>query len=113
MVCFKSPLIKKTNFIIFCCPQNIYKRDDVNIILNDNKVEQMSHTQVLGIYIDEYLIWEEHIKQLSDKVLQIIGVLWKLKLFLTCKLLLQVNNSFILPYFSCYNLIGIQPMQRG
>ena len=36
--------VKKTNFIIFCSPQKIYKRDDVNIILNVNKVEQISHT---------------------------------------------------------------------
>ena len=33
--------VKKTNFIIFCSPQKIYKRDDVNIILNGNKVEQI------------------------------------------------------------------------
>ena len=32
---------KKTNFIIFYSPQKIYKRDDVNIILNGNKVEQI------------------------------------------------------------------------
>ena len=80
--------VKKTNFIIFCSPPKIYKRDDVNIILNGNKVEQISHTQFLGIVIDEYLNWEEHIKQISAKVSKSIGVLWKLKLFLTCKLLL-------------------------
>ena len=47
--------VKKTNFIILFSPQNIYKRNDVNIIFNGNKVEQISHTQFLGIYIDEYL----------------------------------------------------------
>ena len=75
--------VKKTNFIIFCSSKKIYKRDDVNIILNGNKVEQISHTQFLGIYIDEYLNWEEHIKQISAKVSKSIGVLWKLKPFLT------------------------------
>ena len=34
-----------------------------------------------------------------------IGVLWKLKPFLTCKLLLQIYKSLKLPYFSYYNLI--------
>ena len=66
---------KKTNFIIFCSPQKIYKRDDVNIILNGNKVEQISHTQFLGIFIHENLNWEEHIKQISAKVSTSIGVL--------------------------------------
>ena len=67
--------VKKINFIIFYSPQKIYKRDDVNIILNGNRVEQISHTPHLGIYIDEYLNWKEHIKQISAKVLKIIGVL--------------------------------------
>ena len=97
--------VKKTNFILFCSPQKIYKRNDVNTILNGNRVEQISHIQFLGIFIDEYLNWEEHIKQISAKVSKSIGVLWKLKPFLTCKLLLQVYNSLILPYFSYCNLI--------
>ena len=92
--------VKKINLIIFCSPQKIYKRDDVNIILNGNKVEQISHTKFLGIIynIDQYLNWEEHTKQISAKVSKSIGVLWKLKPFLTCKLLLHVYNSLILPY---------------
>ena len=95
----------KTNFIIFCSPQKIYNLDDVNIILNGNKVEQISHTQFVGIFIDEYLNWEENIKHISAKVSKSIGVLWKLKPFLTCKLLLQVYNSLILPYFIYCNVI--------
>ena len=34
-----------------------------------------------------------------------IGVLWKLKPFLTCNLLLLVYNTLILPYFTYCNLI--------
>ena len=37
-----SLIVKKTNFIIFCSPLKIYKRDDVNIILNGNQVEEIS-----------------------------------------------------------------------
>ena len=54
--------------LLFCSPQKIYKRDDVNLFLNGNKVEQISHQNFLGMYIDEYLNWEEHIKQISAKV---------------------------------------------
>ena len=42
--------VKKTNFIIFCSPQKFYKREDVNIILNGNKVEQISRTRLLEVY---------------------------------------------------------------
>ena len=33
------------------------------------------------------------------------GVLWKLKAYLTSKLLFMVYNSLIIPYFTYYNLI--------
>ena len=64
--------VKKTNFIIFCSPQKIYKRDDVNKILNGNAVEQISQPKFLGIYIDEYLNGEEHIKKISAKVSKVL-----------------------------------------
>ena len=48
---------------------------------------------------------EEHIKQIRSKVAQSIGVLWKLKAYLTSTFLLMVNNSLILSYFTYCNLI--------
>lgn len=97
--------VKKTNFIIFCSSQKHYNSKEVIIILNGNKIEQISHTKFLGVYIDEHLNWEEHIKQIGSKVSKSIGVLWKLKSSLTCKLLLLVYNCLILPYFTYCNLI--------
>ena len=82
--------------------------------MKGNKVEQISYKIVrniyiyiyIYIYIDEYLNWEEHIKQVSAKVSKNIGAHWKLKPFLTCKLLLQVYNSLIFTHFSLCNLIS-------
>ena len=51
------------------------------------------------------LYWEEHIKQIRSKVSKNIGILWKLKAYLTSKLLFMVYNSLILPYITYCNLI--------
>ena len=57
------------------------------------------------MYIDERLKWDEHIKQLSTKLSKNIGLLLRLKLYLTTKLLDLVYNSLILPYLAYCNLI--------
>ena len=82
-----------------------YDKEKAIITLHGNKIEQISHTKFLGVYIDEHLTWDEHIKQISSKVSKSIGILWKLKPFLTSKLLLVVYNTLVLPYLSYCNLI--------
>jgi hypothetical protein len=97
--------VKKTNFIVFCNPNKKYKLNSVNILLNGNKIEQISHAKFLGVYIDERLNWGEHIKQVSLKISKNIGVLRKLRPFLSRSLLLQIYNSLILPYLTYCNMI--------
>ena len=52
-----------------------------------------------------FIYWEDHVKQLSTKLSKNIGVLLRLKLHLTTKLLHLVYNSLILPYLTYCNLI--------
>ena len=74
-------------------------------MLNANEIKQIKHATFLGVYIDERLSWDEHIKQVASKVAKSVGILRKLKPVITCKLLLLVYNSLVLPYFTYCNLI--------
>ena len=98
--------VSKTNFIIFCSSKKKYNPNLINISLNDHQITQIKHTKFLGVYIDERLNWEEHVKQLSTKLSKNIDVLLRSKLHLTTKLLHLVYNSLILPYLTYCNLIG-------
>ena len=95
----------KTNFIIFCNSYKHYDSNLVKIILSEHVIEQCKHAKFLGVYIDERLNWDEHIKQVSGKISKNLGALRHLKNILTCKLLQLVYNSLILPYLTYYNII--------
>ena len=96
--------VSKTNFIIFRSSKKKYNPTLINISLNAHQITQI-YTKFLGVYIDERLNWEEQFKQLSTKLSKNIGVLLRLKLYLTTKLLHLVYNSLILPYLAYCNLI--------
>ena len=67
--------VSTTNFIIFCSSKKKYNPNLINISLNDHQITQIKHTEFLGVYVDERLNWEEHVKQLSTKLSKNIGVL--------------------------------------
>ena len=90
---------KKTNFIVFYSVQKKYDASKITINLNANKIEQIGQQNS-----SESISTNGLIKQIRSKVLKNIGVLWKLKAYLTSKLLLMVYNSLILPYFTYCNL---------
>ena len=97
--------VSKTNFIIFYSSKKKYNPNLINISLNGHQITHIKHTKFVGVYIDERLNWEEHVKQLPTKLSKIICVLLRLKLHLTTKLLHLVYNSLILPYLTYCNLI--------
>ena len=59
----------------------------------------------MGVYIDERLNWEEHIRQVAFRVSKTIGVLSRLKSFLSCKVLKMVYNTLVLPNLTYCNLM--------
>jgi len=72
--------------------------DSVDILINGIKIERVRYVKFLGVYIDEYLRWDEHIQQITSKVAKNVGIVNKVKSLITSKLLLTLYNSLILPY---------------
>ena len=73
-------------------------------MLNGNEIKQIKHEKFIGVYNDERLSWAEHIKQVASKFAKSLGIHRKLKPVITCKLLLLVYNSLVLPFFTYCNL---------
>ena len=46
-----------------------------NIHINNNELKKVTHTKFLGVIIDEYLTWEQHIKAISKKLASCTGSL--------------------------------------
>ena len=64
----------KTESMLICSRQKrqIISRDNINIFVNNNPINQVTKRKLLGIVIDQNLLWTDHvthlIKQISKSV---------------------------------------------
>lgn len=84
--------VKKTKFI------NIHSRNkslpSISSLNYDGPIiEEVSKFTYLGIVIDKFLIWDEHVKNLCSKLSCRVGLLKKLSYFLPHKVLLLLYYS--------------------
>lgn len=69
---------RKTNFMIFKSPHK--KIDPLNDVLSENvTISQVEKFKYLGLWMDEHLKWQEHLKHLEKKLAPVNGILWKLR----------------------------------
>ena len=64
------------------------------------KIDCVDEFNFLGLTLDKNMNWDKHIQKISTKISQKVGILNKLKSFLSIKVLLILYNSFILPHFN-------------
>ena len=107
---------QKSKFMLFHMPQKkIFIR---NICLDNNSVEVTNSFNFLGIILDKHLNWNSHINKISGKILNVIGIMSKLKYFVPVRILKIVYNSLILPHLNyglkCwgYKLQKISKLQK-
>ena len=88
--------ISKTNFIIFC-PAN-KRKTPVTILINKEAIDEVTHVKYLGILIDSQLTFKHHIGELNKTVARAIGILYKIRPFVTTSILLNVYHAIIYPF---------------
>ena len=89
--------VSKTKFVIF------HKRRDtpqLDLLLNNIKIEQVSNFTFLGIILDTSLSWKYHTKMIAIKISKIIGILHKLKYISPKEILLILYKSLIVPHLN-------------
>ena len=94
--------VSKTNFVIFC-PTNKPKIP-VNILINNEQINEVPYVKYLGILLDSQLSFKYHIDEVKKKISRSIGILYKLKPFVTKKILTNVYYAIIYPFI----LYGIE-----
>ena len=60
---------EKTKFILFRT-KNKKPKDTINISINNNNIKQVKNTTFLGIVIDEFLTWCNHVHLITKKVVK-------------------------------------------
>ena len=85
----------KTNYMIFSGRRR-FQVD--NISINGTDIHKVSQCRFLGIVLDDKLSWRPHIQFALRKISRSIGILRKVNRHLSRNFMLQLYNSFILPY---------------
>jgi hypothetical protein len=70
---------------------------EMNIKINDNKINRVDFVKSLGLHIDEHLSLSVHIRKLCKKIAS--GALKRIRPFITTKIAIQVYQSLIQPHF--------------
>ena len=68
-------------------------------------LERKKTTNFFGVIIDENLNWNDHIRHITTCISRNVGVLYKMKKFISFNTLVMLYNSFILPYVTYCNLV--------
>ena len=89
--------IDKTNYMLF---SNSLNRLPNYVMMNGVHLSQVESTKFLGLYIDNDLSWKTHVNHLCKLLSRNTGIINKLKLFLTTKVLLTIYTSLISPYLN-------------
>ena len=89
--------LQKTKYMIF---SNTIETLPSQIIFDGTPLECVSEIKFLGITVDNKLSWKSHVLNICKTVSRNIGIINKLKLFLTVTSLLMLYSSLILPYFN-------------
>src|ERR1043165_4473680 len=98
--------LEKTNFILFrshkkICPPS----DSLLLSINGTLISQVSSSKFLGVYIDQHLTWNDHIKNISAKVAKNIGILYRTSHILPSSIRAKLYYSLVYPYISYCNLV--------
>ena len=91
---------KKTKMMIFHHRQRNISKINLQLSINNTKIEQVKEFNFLGILLDECMTWNPHIQNISGKISRVNGVLSRLKRFLPCNILNMIYNALIQPHLN-------------
>ena len=88
--------VSKTNFVIFSAVNKPLK--PVTILINRYVIEQKEYIKYLGELIDAKLTFKQHISAVSKKISRTIGLMYKLRHYVSKKILVMLYYSLIHPF---------------
>ena len=107
LACNKLSLnVKKTHYMVFTPWNKDIK--DMDIKINNECIERVYHTKVLGVQLDAKLYWKKHIEYISTKLAKYAGILIKARKKLPKSFLNNLYYCFAYPYLIYCNHIIMQ-----
>ena len=95
--------VKKSNFLHFHYGKK--QKKEVNIKINNTKVEEKESTKYLGTFIDNKLTWKIQIQHIKTKLARGIGMISKIRYYVDEACLLKMFYSFVHSHMN-YNVLN-------
>ncbi len=95
---------KKSSHLIFS-PKNKRVNQEVSIQINKENLAEAQSVKYLGVLIDNKLNWKTHVQQTNLKISKGVGVLARLRHFVSKDILISIYNAFIQPHIN-YGIIN-------
>jgi len=91
--------IDKTRLLIFHSKYN-KRQHNINIKMNGIRLKPSQSVKYLGVYLDDNLSWDFHIKELSKKLCRTNGIISKLRHYVPKSTLLLIYYSLFYSHIS-------------
>ena len=87
----------KTKWMLFGTRQKLEHSSDIEIQFHGQNIDRVSNFCYLGVTLDEHLSWNEHVEIICHKVSKRLGLLSRIRPYLTQKAAKCVYNCLIQP----------------
>ena len=101
--------VKKSNFLHFHYGKK--QKKEVDIKINNIKVEEKESTKYLGTFIDNKLTWKIQIQHIKTKLARGIGMISKIRYYVDEACLLKMFYSFVQSHIN-YNILNWSCTQK-
>ena len=96
----------KTEFMLIGSRQRLNTFNRLpSFTIDGNSIKQVESTKSLGVYIDENLTWNTHIRHISKKIASCIGTLKRSRSFVPFETLLCIYNTLVQPHFDYCSVV--------
>ena len=95
----------KTKLLVFHKETHQQNNLNLEIVINNTKIEQCLETNFLGVTLQNNLKWNKHNNKICNKLSQINYFINKIKHRVPCQILTLIYNSIILPHIN-YGIIS-------
>lgn len=95
--------VEKTKYIVFKNPTNKVR----SFTLNGTNIERVENYKYLGLVIDSYLNWDEHIEMIKNKILPYMFILRRSRDVISAKTARLIYFAFIYPHLKYMNPLWI------
>ena len=97
----------KTKVMLLTTSQKRQRLPSINLNLNysEESLKVVSNDKILGVFVDDNLVWSDHVRHICKKISSYIWLLSKIKYFLSLEHRVQFYKSYIQPHIDFCSIV--------